>query len=119
MKKPVESAKFNNLITILTRSTMRSAGGGRESTWTTFKTLFASISTKAATPQREGGVLEFTDMTVFTIRYTESILTLRKQDMRIRFNDNYYFINSIIDMDFGRRYVELICIREEKAEVDD
>ena len=118
MRVPINSAKFNNQIMILTRTTTREAGGRRVSTWNVLKSLFADIKTKSSTPQREGGALEFTDMTIFTIRYDEEVLSLRKQDIRIRFNNDFYFVNSIIDMDFGRRYIELMCIQEEKAEVD-
>lgn len=81
------------------------AGGGITESYTTLVNLFAMIEPKRGNESlRQGQVKEQTTH-LFTIRYRKDIGT----NFRILFNDDFYNIKYIKNIDHRNRYLELEC----------
>ena len=83
----------------------RDAGGGITESFTTLANLFAKIENKRGTESlRQGQVKEQTTH-VFTIRYRKDIGT----NYRILYDDDFYNIRYINNIDHRDRYLEVEC----------
>lgn len=113
----IKAVKFNNQIDILQKTTARRAGGAYSERWTVYAQKFAYIKHIKASPEKEANILDFRNFAEIVIRYDKNILEFDKQNIRIRFNDNYYFVGSIIDKNIGLRYLSIWATENEKARV--
>lgn len=114
----IKSVKFNNRVEILQKKTTRTSGGGFTETWTVYASKFAKITAMKDKPLTDGSTLYFQNMLEITIRYDKAIYEdFEKQNIRIRFGNKYFFVHSIVDIDEGRRYLNIWATENEKAVV--
>lgn len=113
----IKSVNLNNEIEILTKRTTRVSGGVYNETWRLYKKKFASIIYLRDVPQKDGNVLQFQNLLEIIIRYDKEILEMEKQDIRLKIGNVYAFVNSIIDKDLGKRYLNIWATENERARV--
>lgn len=112
------TGKLRNRIEFLTQTTEANSIGGRTATWSIAKTVWAQITAKSANPLIESKNLKQRTAHEITIRYDSTIFGYDVKSIRVRFGTRYFFVDSMINIDELNKFLKLICIENDKAQVN-
>lgn len=85
------------------------ANGFEENCWTNIKEVWGSVSNLQGKEYYQAASVQKENTVKFLIRYTPGI----SQEMRIKFNDCFYDIISINNLNYVNRYIEIKAIEVE------
>ena len=97
--------KFRHFITLQGQGTSRDSGGGISSGFSTIASVYANVKPKSGKEVYKQGKLIGSVTHEITIRYRTDITNAS----RISFNNKFFNIRSIINIDERDRYLKLMC----------
>jgi len=97
--------KFRHFITLQGQGTTRDSGGGISSGFSTIASVYANVVPKSGKEVYKRGKLVGSVTHEITIRYRTDITNAS----RISFNNKFFNIRSIINIDERGRYLKLMC----------
>ena len=97
--------KFRHFITLQGQGTTRDSGGGISSGFSTIASVYANVVPKSGKEIYKRGKLVGSVTHEITIRYRTDITNAS----RISFNNKFFNIRSIINIDERDRYLKLMC----------
>lgn len=97
------ASDLRNRITFQKFTTVVNENGFEIEAWEDYKTVWASVSNLTGREYYEASAVQAEESVKFTIRYLSSITT----DMRILFQDKQYNINSIDNIKYENKYIEI------------
>ena len=97
--------KFRHFITLQGQGTSRDSGGGISSGFSTIASVYANVVPKSGKEVYKQGKLVGSVTHEITIRYRTDITNAS----RISFNNKFFNIRSIINIDERDRYLKLMC----------
>lgn len=101
----VSVGSMRHFITVQSATSSVDSGGGRAVVYATFRKLLAHVKQESGREKYEQGVLGDKSVFTFTIRYVDGITTA----MRIKFDNKFFQIRSIINEDERNKYLIIKC----------
>lgn len=97
--------KLRDRIAILKKQVITDTSGYSQETWLTIAETWAMVEGLKGREYFTAAAVSAEKKIKITIRYRSDI----KSDMRIKHDNLYYEIKSIVDLDGRKRYLQLIC----------
>lgn len=108
IKMYVNPGELNKRIEILSVSDEKDSDGFRTGKPTVIRKCYAKYSRKVSDAEVRGAGVEpiAKSVTRFLIRYTDTVINT---NMKVRYNNKYYDIQDVNDMQDRHEYIELYC----------
>jgi SPP1 family predicted phage head-tail adaptor len=117
-KKCNNTGLLKHKISIIQSTGSRNTGGGRPQTWTVFANVWAEIKPKHRNENLEAENLEQQTSHKITIRFRNDFdFSSALKKYRIQFETRFFRIQSAIDINEGKRFIELQCLEGKKNDV--
>jgi len=107
----ITAGALKHSVVIQQKSVSRKSGGGQTVTWSTVATVLARITPRNQSEYLRAMQFEAQTTHRIIIRYRAGITT----NMRIQFGSRYFNIQSIIDIEEGRRFLQIDALETAEA----
>jgi phage head-tail adaptor, putative, SPP1 family len=107
----MKSEELKNRITLQILETITNENGFEVEAWTDFKDLWASVTNLHGREYFEASAVHTENTVKFNIRYTDEIDTT----MRILFKGKQYNINSIDNIKYKNKYIEIKALEVDSS----
>jgi len=109
LKRCMTASALNKRITIQQLAVTVNDNGFETEAWTTYKTVWAAAVNLSGREYFAAMAVQAEKTTEFVVRYNSGITT----DMRISFQDKYYNINFINDVDYAHSFMVIESVEVE------
>ena len=105
---PIRAGRLRNRVTIQTSTESRSTHGDLERTWTTFKTVWASISPVTGREYIEGNAVQAQVSHRITFRHLDGVTP----KMRILFGTRVFHVQHVANVDERGAELQALCLED-------
>jgi SPP1 family predicted phage head-tail adaptor len=107
----MRTEELKRKITFQKLTTSTNENGFEIEEWQDYKTVWSAVSNLSGREYYQAAAIQAEKTVKFTIRYLDSITA----DMRILFKDKQYNINSIDNVKYKNKYIEIKALEVESS----